>query len=158
MTQRLDEAGKAAYRASLKGKGPHAPRPKPRPLRPRGADPRVERGPGFVRVTLALRLGRGANAREHHYARSRRVKAERQAVGLALRLAGPPPAAERYRILLVRCAPGVGLDTDNLAGSLKASRDEVALWLGTGDAPGDPVEWVTEQRRGPWAVEIEVRA
>lgn len=60
-------------------------------------------------------------------------------------------------VLLTRVAPGNGLDDDNLSGSLKAIRDQVAHWLRVDDR--DPlVKWTYAQRRGTrgeWAVEVE---
>jgi hypothetical protein len=107
-------------------------------------------------VTLPLRLGRGQNAREHHYARHRRVAAEKAAVTLALRAArlSPPPAP--YVVTLTRISPGEGIDTDNLDGALKSVRDAVADFLGVDDSPKAPVRWIPAQDRGPWGVEIRI--
>jgi hypothetical protein len=61
-------------------------------------------------------------------------------------------------VLLTRVAPSAGLDDDNLSGSLKAIRDQVAHWLRVDDR--DPrVSWTYAQRRGKrgeWAVEVSV--
>lgn len=82
-----------------------------------------------------------------------RVKSERTSIHWAL-LGGPRPALP-CTVLLVRVAPSDGLDSDNLQGSLKACRDGVADWLGVDDR--DPrVAWRYDQRRGPWAVEVEI--
>lgn len=63
-----------------------------------------------------------------------------------------------YRVTLIRISAGE-LDTDGLAGALKAVRDEVAAWLGVGDGPSDPASWRCAQQRGPrgvHAVRIEI--
>ncbi len=61
-------------------------------------------------------------------------------------------------MVLRRVAPSTGLDDDNLPGSLKAVRDSVAKWLGVDDRLRDVVGYVYEQKRGPWAVEIELKS
>ncbi|MNL78419.1 hypothetical protein D3C87_2047950 [compost metagenome] len=48
------------------------------------------------------------------------------------------------------------LDRDNLQGSLKAVRDQVAAWLGRDDADGGTIAWEYGQRAGEWACEIHV--
>lgn len=105
-------------------------------------------------VSVPLKTGNGQNLREHWRARDRRVRAERDAIGWAM-LNKPRPKLPCV-ILLRRVAPSTGLDAhDNLPGALKAPVDALASWLGIDDR--DPrVRWVYEQRRGPWAVEIEV--
>jgi len=107
-----------------------------------------------LKLQLPLRTGRGLNGREHHMARHRRVKTEREAVAWLLR--GKRPPAPPVVVTMTRLAPSSGLDSDNLQGALKAVRDELAMWLGLDDA--DPrVTWLCAQRRAPWGVEIEVR-
>ena len=61
-------------------------------------------------------------------------------------------------VTLTRIAPSNGLDDDNLAGALKAVRDEVAAWLGVDDKDRATVRYEYEQERGPWDVRIEWRA
>lgn len=95
-----------------------------------------------VIFTINLDLGRGQNDREHHMARSRRVKREKEIVGWSLRAQRPP--AGLVRVTLTRMKAGKGLDGDNLQGSLKAPRDAVAAWLGRDDA--DPsIQWAYAQ-------------
>jgi len=106
--------------------------------------------------TLPLRTGLGLNSREHYMVRKRRVANERQAVAYVL---GPqvkptPPLI----VTLTRIAPSNGLDDDNLAGSLKSVRDQVAEWLGVDDRDRKTVRYEYEQERGPWGVRIEWRA
>jgi len=92
---------------------------------------------------------------EHWRVRQRRTKEQRMAVwafmGGTFQRAGP------WKVKLTRIAPRA-LDDDNLAGALKAIRDQVAECLG---APNDRdgFEWVYGQRRGlarEYGVEIEI--
>ncbi|WP_213956319.1 hypothetical protein [Variovorax sp. dw_954] len=116
-----------------------------------------------LHISVPLRTGAGQNDREHHRARARRVKAEREAV--AWMLATHKPPVGQVRVTLVRVSPGRPLDAhDNLRGSLKAPVDQIAAWLGRDDA--DPsIDWCYGQRpgkrgkrgnQGEWAIEIHV--
>lgn len=111
-----------------------------------------------LHISIPLRTGRGQNDREQHMVRHRRVKAEREAV--QWRLNGQKAPAGAVTVLLVRVSPSaVGLDGDNLQGSMKAVRDQVAAWLGRDDREGSGVSWDYGQRRGArgeWAVEVHV--
>jgi len=60
-------------------------------------------------------------------------------------------------VTLTRIAPSNGLDDDNLAGALKACRDEIAEWIGVNDRDRKTVRYEYEQERGPWGVRIEWR-
>lgn len=111
----------------------------------------------MLKLKIPIRTARGLNNREHHMARARRVKAERQAV--AWMLAGKPKPEGLVTVLMRRVSPSSkGLDEDNLQGSQKSVRDQIADWLGRDDA--DPsITWQYAQRpgkKGEWAVEIEV--
>lgn len=103
-----------------------------------------------------MRTQGGMNAREHHHARARRVKAERREVqwGLHGCLRPDLPCV----VTLTRVAPSNGLDDDNLASALKSCRDQVAEWLGVDDRHRHIVRYSYEQRRGPWGVEIGWRS
>lgn len=103
-------------------------------------------------IAIPLRTSRGLNAREHHMARARRVRKEREAVAWMLRTATMP--ALPCSVLLTRIAPSNGVDSDNLQGSLKAVRDQVAEWLGVDDKDTAAVYYLYSQRRGAWGVEI----
>lgn len=107
-------------------------------------------------IVVPIRTVSGLNAREHWRARHRRVSNERGAVAWMLRGKATPPLPCTVR--LTRSAPSNGLDDDNLAGALKAVRDQVAEWLGVDDKDRSRVRYVYAQRRGPWAVEIEFGA
>lgn len=106
-------------------------------------------------IEIPLQTGRGLNGREHHMARHRRVKREREAVSWMLR--GKPPAAPLV-VTLTRVSPSSGLDDDNLVGAMKACRDQIAQWLGIDD--GDPsVQYrYAQQRADKWAVILDFAA
>lgn len=107
-------------------------------------------------ISISLKTSPGMNAREHFRVRAKRVKAEREAVAWMLK-AMPKPAIP-CSVLLTRVAPSNGLDDDNLAGSLKSVRDEVARWLGVDDRDRMTVRYRYAQKRGAqkqWEVRIE---
>jgi hypothetical protein len=108
-------------------------------------------------LLLPMRTQRGLNNREHPMSRHRRVKKERADVAWFLvryaREHGKP--AIPCSVLLTRISPGNGVDDDNLVGSLKSVRDEVARWLGVDDRDRMTVRYRYAQRRGPWGVQIE---
>ena len=106
-------------------------------------------------LAIPMRTGRGLNSREHWAQRSKRVRTERDTVGWCL--AGRPKPALPCAVLLTRVAPSMGLDDDNLAGSLKAVRDAVAAWLQVDDRDRETVRYEYAQRRGAWGVEIEIK-
>jgi hypothetical protein len=87
-------------------------------------------------------------------ATAKRRKDQRTIVKWALayhkRPEGPP-----WRVVMTRQGRRQ-LDDDNLAGAFKSVRDEVAVWLGCGDSPRDPVVWEYHQELGPYGVRIEV--
>ncbi len=104
-----------------------------------------------------LRLGRGQNAREHHMARSRRVKRERDLVTLVLRgtIARTMMAVAPLSVTITRVAPSRGLDDDNAVSSAKAVRDAIAGVLGIDDRD-ERVDWLVRQERGPWGIRIRI--
>ncbi len=105
-------------------------------------------------IVVPVRTVPGQNAREHWQQRSRRVKREREAVAWALKTASRPEVP--CSVLLTRVGPSNGLDDDNLAGSLKSVRDEVAKWLGVDDRDRMTVRYRYAQRRAKkWGVHIE---
>lgn len=83
-----------------------------------------------------------ANARSHPHARATRVRRQRETVTAHLAL-WPVRLPSIARVRLVRLGARA-LDTDNLAGALKAVRDAVAAWLGVDDGPGGLV-WEVDQ-------------
>jgi len=104
-----------------------------------------------------LRLGRGQNSREHHFARARRVAREKNIVTLVLRgtVARSMMVLAPLTVTITRVAPSKGLDSDNAVSSAKAVRDAVAGVLGVDDGDGR-VDWRVCQRRGSWAVEVRI--
>lgn len=89
------------------------------------------------------RVVRGKGRRKKGRATGQREAARLLVSALTARTRMSPP----YVVTMVRLAPSNGLDSDNLAGSLKAVRDGIADALGTGDGPGAPVEWIPQQGR-----------
>lgn len=97
---------------------------------------------------------------ENNFARSRRVKAQRQGTHWALKAIAKPqfPCV----VLMTRIAPAgatgfTGLDKhDNLPGSCKPAVDGVADWLGIRD-DDKRVEWRYSQEQGKdYAVRVTV--
>lgn len=103
-------------------------------------------------ISVPIRTVPGLNAREDWRARSRRVKSERRTTALVLASRIPPVVP--CSVLLTRVAASSGVDDDNLAGALKAVRDQVAQWIGVDDRDRKTVRYRYAQRRGPWGVEI----
>lgn len=87
--------------------------------------------------------------------RAKRVRREKEAVAWAL--VNKPRPAFPCVVLLTRIAPSNGLDTDNLAGALKAVRDQVADWLGVDDRQSHVVRYHYAHKRGVWSVGMEWR-
>jgi len=120
-----------------------------------------------ITFTIPLRTvsGNHGHGREHWAARARRVKKEREATAVCIRLLlgrreDFSPRLGKLRgdlftnISLTRVSPrGRLLDTDNLSASMKSVRDEIAKQLGVSDAPGS-ITWEYSQERGEWGVEV----
>jgi hypothetical protein len=111
-------------------------------------------------IYIPVRTRSEANLREHWAKRAKRAKAQRTIARIVtsawvLKLCGWISVPV---VTLVRVAPRK-LDSDNLAGSLKAIRDGVADALGISDGSLS-VEWVYRQRVGEpreYAVEVEIK-
>ncbi|WP_293000060.1 hypothetical protein [Nevskia sp.] len=82
-------------------------------------------------IELPLKVISALNAREHHMARSRRVKAERKAVGLVLQ--SKPRPALPISVHLVRRSPRTLDSHDNLCSAFKGTVDEIARVFGIDD-------------------------
>lgn len=112
------------------------------------------------RIELPKPLPSAANLREHWAARAKRVKAQRLAVRCAWswRKAKYDLPAFPLVVTLTRVSPRALDPGDNLPGSMKAHRDELAAILRIDDR--DPrVAWVYRERRGgvrEHAVEVEL--
>lgn len=106
-------------------------------------------------IFVPLRTAPGLNAREHFRVRASRFKRERKVTAWALQGLRPERPRIPCTVHLVRSSPGTRpADDDNLAGALKAVRDEVAAWLGVDDGNRAAVRFTYGQKRGPWGVEI----
>ena len=115
-----------------------------------------------LKWVIPLRLAGGLNAREHWGARSARVAKERRDTRFSsmaslgrdwfMRVQFP------VEVTITRVGPRF-LDLDNLYGSCKGVRDEVADMLGITDGPEDSrATWRCQQRKGTYGVEVEIRA
>jgi hypothetical protein len=109
-----------------------------------------------IDLTLPIKTVAGLNAREHWRARTRRVKSERTAACLAVRLqlgSDPRPCV----VTLTRLSAGT-LDDDNLQGAAKAIRDGIADAIGVAD--NDPaIEWRYAQakcKRGEFGMRVQI--
>lgn len=109
----------------------------------------------LLKIEIPIRTCSEANQREHWASKAKRVKSHRMAT--AWHLANNRGALSvccavlRERGLLVRLtriAPRKLDPGDNLNGSMKAVRDEVAKWLGVDDRDGTGVVWDYDQRPG----------
>ena len=116
----------------------------------------------MTEVFLPIRTWSEANLREHWAKRARRVRKQRQAARLLVRAAGnmadTSVLSGPITRTLTRIAPRT-LESDNLAGSLKAVRDGVADALGVDDGCSR-IEWRYDQRKGKpheYAVLVEIQ-
>lgn len=119
----------------------------------------MDERPALLAVEVPVATVSEANAHTHWRQRAKRAKGQRAAVGLALRSAyvrlhDALGGWGGLVVRLTRVAPRP-LDSDNLAGALKACRDGVADVLGVDDRD-ERVVWVTDQRKGKAAVEVAV--
>lgn len=114
-------------------------------------------------VIPGLRTPNVLNGSHRHWAPvARRRKEQRQQAFYAARSVNVWPIwqmqGERVSVTITRVAPSRGLDPmDGLGAALKGVIDGVADALGLKDDRDPRVTWRLEQRRGQWAVEIEVQ-
>lgn len=121
-----------------------------------------------LEITISpFRTTTGLNSREHWRKRARRVQMERLRVAMSLErtargvMPGDPSGFRKrigqppFAVTLTRVCPRA-TDDDNVIAGFKAVRDEVAHWMGTGDAPSAPVQWRYGQERGKFAVRIRI--
>lgn len=114
-----------------------------------GATPRIA-------VSLPLKLTNPLNNRRHWRSVWAQSKTVRGAVSLALRSAVRVVKLPVV-VLVTRVAPSVGLDPhDGLRAACKPAVDGVADALGLRSDRTDLVTWTYAQRRGPYAVEIQI--
>ena len=97
---------------------------------------------------------KGPNSREHWRVKAKRVAAERTCTSYALMGEKKPPIPCSVR--LTRIGRGL-LDDDNLVGSMKGVRDEIAKWLGVDDRHSETVRYVYAQKRAncDWHITVE---
>lgn len=97
-----------------------------------------------------------ANMREHWAIKNKRKKSQQRAVELvwlAQRIRVAPPVVVHLTRVGVR-----KLDSDNLAGSCKGVRDQIAKLIGVDDGDERKVRWEYSQRKGlPKEYGLEVR-
>jgi len=118
----------------------------------------------MISFTIPIKAVNVSNQREHHFARHRRVKAQREAVGWCWQTI---PLAERLAIAgavdgggllvkVVRVAPRELDPHDGLPCSLKPVVDQIAQQLSVDDKD-KRIEWRYGQERGTKAKEYAVR-
>lgn len=110
-----------------------------------------------MKFRIELRTGRGLNERLHWAQRAKKVKHERHTTAWWIKVAKVQRPELPVTVTLTRLtSSALGLDDDNLRGSLKAVRDELASWLGVDDR--DPrVTWRYEQKlRAGFGVEVSI--
>lgn len=102
-----------------------------------------------IELTFPLKATTTQNSRMHWAVRAKSVKTEHNRVLLEWAKARPQ-IEPTTRVTLTRVGPRA-LDSDNLAGSLKACRDAIAKKLRIDD--GSPlITWSYRQETGPYAV------
>lgn len=121
--------------------------------------------PAVMHFLIPIRTMSEANLREHWGAKARRVRHQRETVALfwqtqklGNRIAVANKIDTGLTLTLTRIAPRK-LDSDNLARSFKAIRDQLAACLAVDD--GDEcLTWIYAQRPGKakeYAVEVNIR-
>lgn len=109
-------------------------------------------------ILVPIRTVSALNSREHWQQRSRRVKKERETVAWYLATRAVKPALPLI-VTLTRLGPSNGLDDDNLAGSCKSVRDQIAQWLGVDDRKSEVVRYrYAQERAKEWGVRIQWEA
>lgn len=110
----------------------------------------------MISVTLPIRTVSEANVQEHWGTKARRVKQQRRDVYLGLHnfKRQRPAHPCRHRVTLTRIGSQV-MDSDNLQRSLKAVRDEVAVFIRFDDG-SHMIEWLYAQEKGDYAVRIQI--
>jgi len=114
-----------------------------------------------MKFTIPIRTVSTLNAREHHHARARRVKAEREATAWAWKMWGPRRGSGwdyPITVTFTRIAPRL-LDDDGCVAAMKAARDQVADELGLPNDRDPRVQWRYAQKKGgvrEYAVLVEI--
>lgn len=128
------------------GKVPGLPLRKRKPkAAPALIAPHAARGNYTALIEVPVKLESEANRRGAWYVHDSRRKKQRAATAAVASTIAAPPQGARCDVTIMRIAPRK-LDTDNLASSAKAVRDEIAKWMGVSDGPNGPVTWHYDQR------------
>ena len=110
----------------------------------------------IVRLDVPVDTVSEVNRHESYWVTWKRSKNQKQTTMWHLLGLGQRPKLP-CRVQMTRYYPGE-LDTDNLASSCKYVRDTVAKYLGCGDSPRDPIEWLpVRQVRVKRKTEAKVR-
>lgn len=105
-------------------------------------------------VMLPIKVVSESNQRENHFKKHKRTSAQRQAIMVYIQSHKLPnlPAA----VKLTRHGRRA-LDSDNLAGSFKGIRDQIAAIYGCGDSSDDPLTWnYAQTSAAEYGVTIEI--
>ena len=100
------------------------------------------------------RLSSSLNSRIHWSVRAKTAKAEREQAALMCRFKLTVPRFPCV-VRLTRVGPRK-LDSDNVQGCFKATRDGIADWLQVNDGDESLVRWEYGQERGAYSVRVEV--
>lgn len=99
-------------------------------------------------LDLPIRTVSALNERGHWRVRHRRGRAERKEIEIEWRRGmGKLKIELPCTVTFTRIGPRM-LDGDNLQGSFKAARDQVAEMLGASDSPSSPINWEYRQEPG----------
>lgn len=111
-------------------------------------------------VTMRLRTVSMANVREHWAVRAKRNRDHRLAVGAQFVWCPEYLKATPFPLVVTFTRYGKRLlDDDNLSGSFKSIRDEVAAQLGRDDNPRAGITWVYRQEKSKeYLIKILVEA
>lgn len=104
-----------------------------------------------ITFTIPIEAPNPLNLREHHMARARRTKSQKNAAYLLGKRNQLRPVLV---VVLTRVAPR-RLDDDGNVAALKSVRDGIAMWLRIDDA-SPLVRWEYEQEKGEPSVRVEV--
>ena len=104
----------------------------------------------MLTLETPIKLVSEANMREHWALKNKRKKAQQAAIQAYWKLHGFDQRTWEFPLKITFVRIGVRkLDSDNLAGSGKAVRDQIAKLLGVNDGDESKVIWHYEQRKGP---------
>jgi hypothetical protein len=108
-------------------------------------------------LTLPLHMRSEANERSFWGDKSSRVREHRSITRAALNRYSVAKSGFT-RVVFTRLGPRM-LDSDNLAGSFKAVRDEIAAYCGVDDGPTGPIMWECQQEKSAaYGLRVELLA